>query len=80
LSTTDNQPVTMGKRKRDDDVEEVFGRLRNELHHALKAAKGFERQRLSKRIRDPKAPREKKRRIENEILILKVRNALVWGD
>ncbi|KAK4443595.1 Bud-site selection protein [Podospora aff. communis PSN243] len=61
----------MPKRKREDGVEEVFMRLRNELHHALKAAKGFERQRQSKRLRDPKAAPDKKDRVQKEIVVLK---------
>ena len=52
-------------------------RLRNELHHAMKAAKGFERQRQSKRLFDPKAPPDKKERIQKEIVVLKVRCAFM---
>ena len=64
----------MPKRKREEDnFEEIFQKLRNELHHALKSAKGFERQRQSKRLRDAKSTPDKKGRIENEILVLKVR-------
>lgn len=62
----------MPKRKREDDVGDVFFRFRNELHHALKVAKGFERQRQSKRLRDPEVPAEKKARIEKEVAVLKV--------
>ncbi|KAK3349113.1 Bud-site selection protein [Lasiosphaeria hispida] len=62
----------MPKRKRtEDDPEELLTRYRDELHHALKVAKGFERQRLSKRVRDPKALADKKARLQNEIVVLK---------
>ena len=61
----------MPKRKREDDAEEVFGRFREELHHALKMAKGFERQRQSKRLHDSKTTPDKKTRIEKEIVVLK---------
>ncbi|KAK0709821.1 Bud-site selection protein [Lasiosphaeria miniovina] len=67
----------MPKRKRSDEeesVEEVFGKFRTELNHALKKAKGFERQRQSKRLYDAKATPDKKRRVENEILVLKSLN------
>lgn len=62
----------MVKRKREDTVEDVFGRFANDLHHAFKQAKGYERQRQAKRLRDPKAPADKKARIEKEIVVLKV--------
>lgn len=64
----------MPKRKRVDDVEELFSRFRDELHLALKAAKGFERQRQSKRLHDPKVTPDKKARIEKEVVVLKVRS------
>ncbi|KAK3384579.1 Bud-site selection protein [Lasiosphaeria ovina] len=67
----------MPKRKRSDEeesVEEVFGKFRTELGHALKKAKGFERQRQAKRLYDAKATPDKKRRVENEILVLKSLN------
>lgn len=61
----------MVKRKRNDLEEKL------ELHHtalfrALKVAKGFERQRMAKRQRDPHSNREKKARIEKEVEVLKV--------
>ncbi|KAL2019389.1 hypothetical protein VTK56DRAFT_9680 [Thermocarpiscus australiensis] len=64
----------MPKRKRDNDdesVESIFFHLRNELYHALKVAKGFERQRQSKRLRDTKSTPDKKARIEKEVVVLK---------
>ncbi|EGO54383.1 hypothetical protein NEUTE1DRAFT_87659 [Neurospora tetrasperma FGSC 2508] len=64
---------SLGKRKRseEDDVEKVFAKYWGELHHALKTAKGFERQRQSKRLHDRSTPQDKKARIENEIVVLK---------
>lgn len=64
---------SLGKRKRteEEDVEKVFQKYWGELHHALKTAKGFERQRQSKRLRDRSTPQDKKARIENEIVVLK---------
>jgi hypothetical protein len=61
----------MVKRKRNDLEEKL------ELHHtalfrALKVAKGFERQRMAKRQRDPHSNREKRARIEKEVEVLKV--------
>ncbi|KAJ4293972.1 hypothetical protein N0V88_005486 [Collariella sp. IMI 366227] len=63
----------MPKRKRDDEpsVEATFFRFRTDLFHALKSAKGFERQRQSKRQRDVKATPDKKARIDKEIVVLK---------
>ncbi|KAK4150569.1 Bud-site selection protein [Chaetomidium leptoderma] len=62
----------MPKRKRDDEsIDSIFFRFRTELFHALKSAKGFERQRQSKRLSDPKAARPKKARIASEIVVLK---------
>lgn len=62
----------MPKRKREDDIEEVISKARGELHHALKLAKGFERQRQSKRLHDKKTEADKKARIEKEVVVLKV--------
>ncbi|KAL2198035.1 Bud-site selection protein [Corynascus similis CBS 632.67] len=62
----------MPKRKRDDiSLDALIPRLRTDIFHALKQAKGFERQRQSKRLSDPKTAPEKKARIENEIVVLK---------
>lgn len=63
----------MPKRKRaEDDLEEKLARHRLELFRKLKLAKGFERQRMAKRQRDPKSTLEKRARIEKEIVVLKV--------
>lgn len=66
----------MPKRKRSDDdtsVETIFSRFRDDLYQALKTVRGFERQRQSKRLRDAKSTPDKKARIENEVVVLKVR-------
>lgn len=63
----------MPKRKRDEDVlGEKLAQHHQELSRMLKAAKGFERQRMAKRQRDPKSTPEKRARIEKEIIVLKV--------
>lgn len=63
----------MPKRKRaEDELEEKLGHHRTELFRTLKVAKGFERQRMAKRLRDPKSTQEKQARIEKEIVVLKV--------
>ncbi|KAH6617078.1 Bud-site selection protein [Chaetomium tenue] len=61
----------MPKRKRDISLDELFTRHRTDLFQALRTAKGFERQRQSKRLADRKAPADKRARIENEIVVLK---------
>lgn len=63
----------MPKRKRaEDELEEQLAHHRKELFRMLKVAKGFERQRMAKRLRDPKSTPEKQARIEKEIIVLKV--------
>lgn len=65
----------MAKRKRspDDDLEKKLSEYQQELFRAIKAAKGLERQRLSKRLqRDKKYP-EKIQRLQREVVVLKVR-------
>lgn len=63
----------MPKRKRaEDELEEKLAHHRKELFRTLKAVKGFERQRMAKRLRDPKSTPEKQARIEKEIVVLKV--------
>ncbi|KAJ4393792.1 hypothetical protein N0V93_003007 [Gnomoniopsis smithogilvyi] len=62
----------MPKRKREEDVlGEKLAHHHQELSRTLKAAKGFERQRMAKRQRDPKSTPEKRARIEKEIVVLK---------
>ncbi|KAK4126845.1 Bud-site selection protein [Parathielavia appendiculata] len=61
----------MPKRKRDESVDALFFRYRTDLFHALKTAKGFERQRQSKRLHDPATDADKRARIENEVVVLK---------
>ncbi|KAI0518131.1 Bud-site selection protein [Xylaria bambusicola] len=60
----------MPKRKRgESSLEENITKWRKELVRGMKTAKGFERQRLSKRIRE--ADPEKAARLEKEVLVLK---------
>ncbi|KAI1178291.1 Bud-site selection protein [Nemania sp. FL0916] len=60
----------MPKRKRGEpSLEEKLAKWKKELVRGLKTAKGFERQRLSKRIREADA--EKTARLEREVLVLK---------
>lgn len=65
----------MPKRKRsaEPSLPEKLEKLRAEVFRALKTAKGFERQRLSKRLHDDGITPEKKERLEREIFVLKVR-------
>jgi hypothetical protein len=64
----------MPKRKRgiETSLPARLEKFQEELSRALKAAKGFERQRLSKRQRDRKLPPEKRERVAREITVLKV--------
>ncbi|KAI8950300.1 Bud-site selection protein [Xylaria longipes] len=60
----------MPKRKRGEpSLEDNLAKWRKELVRGLKVAKGFERQRLSKRLRE--ADPEKSARLEKEVLVLK---------
>ncbi|KAK1968351.1 Bud-site selection protein [Colletotrichum sublineola] len=59
------------KRSREDDIEQKLADYRKEIFRALKGAKGLERQRYSKRLRDDKATPDKVKRLEREILVLK---------
>ncbi|KAI0022831.1 Bud-site selection protein [Xylariomycetidae sp. FL0641] len=59
----------MPKRKREPTLDEKLAQWRKELVRGLKTAKGFERQRLSKRIRE--ADPEKAARLEREVAVLK---------
>ncbi|KAL2266045.1 hypothetical protein VTJ83DRAFT_5397 [Remersonia thermophila] len=62
----------MPKRKRDSpSLDELFARHRVDVFHALKTAKGHERQRQSKRLSDKRTDPAKRARIENEIVVLK---------
>ncbi|KAK4201550.1 Bud-site selection protein [Triangularia verruculosa] len=65
----------MVKRKRSDEeaslnVSAVFFKHRDQVYRAIKNAKGRERQRQSKRLKDAKSTPEKKARIEKEIVVL----------
>ncbi|KAI2628267.1 Bud-site selection protein [Xylaria nigripes] len=60
----------MPKRKRNEPgLQESLAKWERELVRGLKVAKGFERQRLSKRLRD--ADPTKRERLEKEVLVLK---------
>ncbi|KAK1488876.1 NADH-ubiquinone oxidoreductase 30.4 kDa subunit [Colletotrichum tamarilloi] len=59
------------KRSREDDLEAKLADYKKEIFRAIKGAKGLERQRYSKRLRDDKASPDKAKRLEREILVLK---------
>ncbi|KAI6262553.1 hypothetical protein MCOR27_009569 [Pyricularia oryzae] len=63
----------MPKRKRaeEEGFDKSFERFNKELFRALKVAKGFERQRLAKRVKDVKLPQDKIQRLEQEVEVLK---------
>ncbi|EFZ02720.1 BUD22 domain protein [Metarhizium robertsii] len=63
----------MPKRKRSgqSSVHAELEKYQDEVFRALKASKGFERQRLSKRLRDPGITQDKVHRLEREIAVLK---------
>ncbi|KAI6783524.1 BUD22 family protein-like protein [Emericellopsis cladophorae] len=63
----------MPKRKRASELtlSDVLEKHDTLIARALKTAKGFERQRLSKRLRDADVTPEKKARLEREIAVLK---------
>jgi hypothetical protein len=54
-------------------LQERLEKHSDDIFRALKTAKGFERQRMSKRLRDAGLTDDKKERLEREILVLKVR-------
>lgn len=64
----------MTKRKRGADSLSIrhLEKLQEDISRALKAAKGYERQRMSKRQREAGANPEKKEKLEREINVLKV--------
>ncbi|PNY29493.1 BUD22 family protein [Tolypocladium capitatum] len=63
----------MPKRKRSADasLQALLEKHQGDVFRALKAAKGFERQRLSKRLRDDGVQADKQERLEREIAVLK---------
>lgn len=71
----------MAKRKRtvEETVEEQLQKFGQDVFHALKLAKGFERQRQAKRLKDSKATPEKKQRLQKEIVVLKVCDPVKWS-
>lgn len=67
----------MVKRKRGADSLSIrhLEKFQEDISRALKEAKGFERQRMSKRQRDIDITAEKREKLEREINVLKVRRA-----
>ncbi|KAK0382839.1 hypothetical protein NLU13_9934 [Sarocladium strictum] len=63
----------MPKRKRgsDSSLTGKLEKLQDEVFRALKAAKGFERQRIAKRSRDAGITEDKKERLDRELSVLK---------
>ncbi|KAH7319689.1 Bud-site selection protein [Stachybotrys elegans] len=62
----------MPKRKRSEpNVPEILETCRVAIYQALKEAKGYERQRLNKRVRDDRAGADKQERLQREISVLK---------
>lgn len=64
----------MTKRKRGADSLSIrhLEKLQEDISRALKEAKGYERQRMSKRQREVGKTPEKKEKLEREIVVLKV--------
>lgn len=64
----------MPKRKRGSEPKliEKLEKLQDEVFRGLKAAKGFERQRIAKRSREAGLSEEKKQRLDRELSVLKV--------
>ena len=60
------------KRTKEPSLQSKLDTLQEEVARALKTAKGFERQRLSKRSREADVSPEKQQRLEREIAVLKV--------
>lgn len=73
----------MPKRKRNAELglHAKLEKHQDDIARALKTAKGFERQRLSKRLRDDDLTSDKQERLEREIAVLKVRTRVrPWKD
>lgn len=64
----------MPKRKRSEEqtLSSKLEKHYDEVFRALKTAKGFERQRLSKRQRDKDVTPDKLQRLDREVAVLKV--------
>lgn len=64
----------MPKRKRaEDSLDERLPQFKTDLFRALKRVKGFERQRLSRRLHEKGLSEEKKQKYDLEVAVLKVR-------
>lgn len=75
----DNTFINMPpKRKRNAEptLQEKLENHHNDIAKALKASKGFERQRMSKRVHEAGITPDKQERLEREISVLKVRNTI----
>ncbi|KAK1675728.1 Bud-site selection protein [Colletotrichum godetiae] len=68
------------KRSREDDIEAKLADYKKEIFRAIKGAKGLERQRYSKRLRDDKSTPDKVKRLEREVLVLKSLDLLQTAD
>lgn len=77
IQRSNYRPPKMPKRKRnyEPSLSEKLTQWHKELARGMKTAKGFERQRLSKRIREAQAQGapDKAARLEREVAVLKVR-------
>ena len=64
----------MVKRKRssDETLEEKLLQFKTDLFRALKKVKGFERQRLSRRLHEKGLAEDRKEKYELEVAVLKV--------
>lgn len=71
----------MPKRKRSAEtgLQVALEKHQDEIFRTLKAAKGFERQRQSKRLRQDGVQVDKQQRMEREIAVLKVRHGAAWS-
>lgn len=72
----------MAKRKRNGEpnLQDILDKHQDDVSRALKASKGFERQRLSKRLRDQGNTQDKIQRLEREIAVLKVSMQRGYAD
>lgn len=66
----------MVKRKRyEDSLEDKLAQYKTDLFRALKKVKGFERQRLSRRIHEKGIAQDAKEKFELQVAVLKVRGS-----
>lgn len=72
LSPNHHNQMSKRKRSGEPSLQELLNKHSDDISRALKAAKGFERQRLSKRVRENGITPDKKERLDREITVLKV--------